>query len=395
MTDTTLTLDATRDTVESDTVHLFDILKILADNFRLLLLVPIAAALVALAICFWIAPTYTATTRFMPPQQQQQNGASMLLQNLGALGGLAGAASGLKNPVDQYVGFLKSDHVQDALIERFKLAELYDTRFIEDTRKRLASHVVIVGGKEGLISISADSRSPVFSAELANAHVHELGRLLSRLTLTEAQQRRVFFEKQLASAKEKLVGAEQSLKSSGVNSSALKASPAAAVEGLARLRASITAQEVKVSSMRGYLTDSAPDFKQAQIELSALRGQLMRTELESPASAAGDSDYVSRYRNFKYFETLFELYAKQFELARMDESREGNTIQVIDMAKPPERNSSPKKALVFALTWLVAGMVLLVFIFLRQALAGRAENPETAKKWALLRRSWAEAIGRA
>jgi tyrosine-protein kinase Etk/Wzc len=393
MTDTTQTVEAAGSIAESDAVHLLDILKTVADNFRLLLLTPIAAALVALGICFWVDPTYTATTRFMPPQQQQQNGASMLLQNLGALGGLAGAASGLKNPMDQYVGFLKSDYVQDALIERMKLAELYETKYIEDTRKKLASQIMIIGGKEGLISVSASSTSPAFSAELANAHVQELGRLLSRLTLTEAQQRRGFFEKQLMSAKDNLVTAEQSLKASGVNSSALKASPAAAVEGLARLRASITAQEVKVSSMRGYLTDSAPDFKQAQLELSALRGQLMRTELESPASNSGESDYIGKYRNFKYYETLFELYAKQFELARMDESREGNTIQVIDIAKPPERSSSPRKTMVMAVTWLVTGMALLVFIFLRQAITGQTQSPETAEKLALLRRSWSKALG--
>ena len=46
--------------------------------------------------------------------------------------------------------------------------------------------------------------------------------------------------------------------------------------------------------------------------------------------ARGGPDYVSKYREFKYQETLFELFARQYELARVDESREGALIQVVD-----------------------------------------------------------------
>lgn len=125
----------------------------------------------------------------------------------------------------------------------------------------------------------------------------------------------------------KTIKAEQTLKSSGIHGSAIKASPQAAVEGLAKLKAGITAQEIKLASMRGYLTEFAPDFKQAQTEMSALRGQLARAEKEEPASS-GDSDYIAKFRDFKYHETLFELFAKQYEIARIDESREGAPSQI-------------------------------------------------------------------
>jgi capsule polysaccharide export protein KpsE/RkpR len=332
----------------------------------------------------------------MPPQQQQ-SGAAAMLAGLGALGGLAGAAGGLKSPADQYVAFLKSNSVQDALIDRFKLTDRYESKFRADTRIALTSSVLIASGKDGLISIDVSDKEPVFAAQLANAHVEELRILLNRIAVTEAQQRRLFFENQLNKTKENLVIAEQALKSSGVNSGALKANPQAAVEGLARLKAGVTAQEIKLSSMRGYLTESAPDFKQAQVELAALRGQLARAEREEPAivgASSGASDYIAKFRDFKYQETLFELFAKQYEMARIDESREGSVIQVLDKAEAPERKSKPKKAQIALMASIATGFAMLLFVFIRQALRGAAQSPESAEKLDRLRRAWGKALGR-
>ncbi|WP_296529770.1 Wzz/FepE/Etk N-terminal domain-containing protein [Rhodoferax sp.] len=378
---------------EDDEISLLDLLQVVVDNLRLLVLGPLAAGLLALGISFSIAPTFTATTKFLPPQQQQSAAASMLA-SLGALGGLAGAATGIKNPNDQFVAFLQSRTVQDALIDRFKLMDRYEVEFRDSARKTLGGNVKISSGKDGLITIDSSDTDKVFAAQLANAYVEELRTLLGRLAITEAQQRRVFFEKQLNDAKDKLVKAELALKASGVNSNVLKTDPAAAIEGLARLKATIAAQEIKLASMRGYLTESAPDFKQAQTELSAMRQQLSRAEAAEPNNNSKDGDYVSKFRDFKYYETLFELFAKQYEMARIDESREGAVIQVLDVAVPPELKTKPKKALIAMLTTLATGFALLLFVFIRQALNNAGRTPESAEKLAQLHRAWAAAIGK-
>jgi tyrosine-protein kinase Etk/Wzc len=380
---------------DDDEISLLDLLQVVAENLRLLIFGPLAVGLLALGIAFTIAPTFTATTRFMPPQQQQSS-AAMMLQSLGALGGLAGAAAGLKNPNDQYVAFLKSETIANALLDRFKLVERYESKLKMDARERLAAASNISAGKDGLISVDVDDKDPAFAAELANAYVQELGRLMSRLAVTEAQQRRAFFEAQLAQTKDKLVQAELALKASGINSSALKSNPEVAVKAVAELQAQIAAQEIKLGSMRGYLTETAPDFKQAQTELAALRAQLTKAE-RSPATpvTGADADYVARYRDFKYYETLFELFAKQFELAKIDEAREGAVIQVVDLAQPPERKRKPKKAQIAVLSTLAAGFVLLLFVFVRSALRGASQDPASAPKIALLRHAWNRALGRA
>ena len=379
-----------------DELDLLDLLQVVTDNLRLLVVGPLLAGLVALGITFILAPTYTATTRIMPPLQQQSS-AALMLQNLGSLGGLAGAATGLKNPNDQFMALVGSESVANALVDQFKLVHRYDMDYQVDARLRLTKLTQINSGKDNLITIEVDDQDPAIAAQMANAYVDELAKLLSRLAITEAQQRRAFFEKQLVQTRQNLTTAEIALRNSGVNSSALKSSPEAAIRSVAEIQARITAQEVKISTMRGYLTESSPDFKLAMTELSALRAQLGKLESSAatvPATPA-DSNYIARLRDVKYLETLNELFSRQFELAKADEAREGPVIQIVDVARVPERRSKPKRAVTAVLVFLVTGVLLLVFVFVRQSIRGASQHPDAAHKVLSIKTSWRRSLGRA
>jgi tyrosine-protein kinase Etk/Wzc len=382
---------------DDDEISLLDLLQTVVENLRLLVLGPLAVGVLALGYSFSIPPSYTAKTQFLPPQQQQSAAASMLA-SLGSLGSLAGAVGGIKNPTDQFIAYMKSVTLQDALIDRFKLQELYEAKSKTDARIALTGRVRVASGKDGLMSVEVDDKDPQFAAVLANAHVEELAKLLSKLATTEAQQRRLFFEKQLSLAKDKLIQSEIALKATGVSGSVLKSNPVSAVAAVAGLQASVTAQEVKLGSMRGYLAESAPDFKLAMSELATLRAQLSKQEKDSPATsgkASTEGDYITKYREFKYHETLFELFSKQFELAKVDEAREGAVIQVLDIAHAPEKKAKPKKAMIAIIAALASGFALLLFVFARQALSNAGQDSESAKKISQLKKSWLRALGRA
>lgn len=352
-------------------VNLLDLICVLARHWRLLTLGPLIVGMLAFGVTMMMAPIYTATTRFLPPQQQ--GSAAVMLQSLGALGGLAGAATGLKNPADQYAAFLKSRSVQDALVKKFGLMKRYEAELHTDALKRLNDWTRVSSGKEGLLSVEVDDEDPVFAANLANGYVQELERLLDRLAITEAQQRRAFFEKQLSQVKTSLVEAEKKLIATGVSLSVLKTDPAVAVSPVAQLQAQITAQEVKLSVMRTGLTDASPLVRQAQAELLALRAQADKLAAAQKMGDVGDPDYVARYRDLKYYETLFDLFAKQYELARIDEAREGAVVQVVDIAQAPEKKSRPQRLLIVLVVMVGTAGVLMSYIFLRRALGNDDE----------------------
>jgi uncharacterized protein involved in exopolysaccharide biosynthesis len=364
---------------------LLDLAVPLAENLRLLIAGPLLAGLVALGITFIIAPTYTARTTLLPPQQQQ-SAASAALSSLGALSGLAGLGSSLKSPAEQYVALMQSNTVTDRLIDQFKLMDVYEVKYREDARKELAKNVRIsVGKKEGLLSVEVDDTSPQRAAELANAHVEELRRISGGLALSEAQQRRVFFESQLKQTRDRLTSAQQALQASGFTQGALKAEPKSAAEGYARLRAEATAAEVRLQALRRSLSDSAPEIQQAQATLGALRAELAQAERSSEVAGNGSADYVTKYREFKYQETLFELFARQYEAARVDEAREGALIQVVDPALQPEKKSKPKRALTAVAATLAALLLLSGFVITRHFWRRSAAEPRNAEKLVQLR----------
>lgn len=354
---------------DDDGIAIVDIARLLVSRWKLLVLGPLTAGLLALGIAYLIPPTYTAMTTFLPPQQSQSAAASALA-SLGPLASLAGGAAGVKSTGEQYLALMQSVTVSDRIIEEFKLMNIYGRKFRAEARRLLSQNVrFALGKKDGLITVEVDDGDPQRAADMANRYVDELRRITATLAVTEAQQRRMFFEQQLKLGRDRLVQAQQALQSSGFNLSALKAEPRAAAEGYAKMKADITVAEVRLQALRGSLTDTSPEVRQQQLSLNAMREQLVK--VEAATQAPGGPDYVSRYRDFKYQEALFEVYARQFELARVDESREGALIQVIDVATPPEMKSSPKRGLIAVSATAGFAVLLAFWVLLRAAMQGR------------------------
>jgi uncharacterized protein involved in exopolysaccharide biosynthesis len=226
--------------------------------------------------------------------------------------------------------------------------------------------------KDSLIRVEVTDPDPTRAAAMANQYVEELRTLTNGLAVTEAQQRRVFFEQLLEQTRDKLATAQTALEGSGYSAGALNAEPRSAAEGYARLHAELTEAQIKLQVLRTSLADTSAEVLRAQESVNALSSQLAKIEAEDRAHPAS-SDYVNRYREFKYQETLFDLFARQYESARVDESREGALIQVVDAATPPERKSAPKRSLFGA----VAGLLGMFAATLYFALYARRRLVET------------------
>ena len=327
---------------EEDALDLGELLVPLRRQWRLLLGTTAIAGAAGAAGSFLITPEFTSMTTFLPPQQQQSSAASALA----SLGGLAGiGVGGVKNPADEYVSLMQSVTVADRMIDRFQLMDIYKAKYRANARKALGTQTQItLGKKDGIITVAVDDTDPKRAADMANQYVEELRRMTSVLAVSEAQQRRVFFEKQMQDTKTKLVAAQSALQQSGFTAGAIKTEPRAAAEQYAQLRAQATAADVKLQTLRNSLAESAPEVRQQSALLVALRSKLDQIEASTVPDPSAP-DYVSKYREFKYQETLFDLMAKQYELARVDESREGALIQVVDPAQPAELKSKPKRSL--------------------------------------------------
>ncbi|MGA2422846.1 MAG: Wzz/FepE/Etk N-terminal domain-containing protein [Terriglobales bacterium] len=383
--------------------HLLDLLIILTRRKRIILSTTLAAAVLAVIVSALMPNRYTSTANILPPQQSQSLAASMIGQ-LGSLGPMAAMAQkdlGLKNPGDLYVGMLRSRTAEDRLIRRFDLLRVYRVKTMSDARHDLEDASSIALGKEGFISISVEDKDRDRAPQIANAYVDELRQLTQDLSVTEAGQRRIFFERQLELAKNNLADAEQALKQTEQKTGLIQldGQAKAIIESVVKLRATIAAQEVALHARRLSSTEENPDVQLGEQQLSGMRTQLALMEKQSGDAgkfqvSAGNVpvgnvpeaglQYVRRLRDVKYAETIFELLAKQYEAAKLDEAKTAAVIQVLDPAIAPDRKSSPRRSLIVLGTMGFGFLAAVAYVVAAAAFAEMRQAPGTERRLEML-----------
>lgn len=365
-------------------------LLIIAKRKSLILKFTAATAILSVIVSLLLPKFYTAQTRIMPPQQNQSLSMTAMLSQLGPLAALAGQGLGLRNPGDIYVTMLKSDTIADAIIDKFSLMNVYRSKFRVDARKSLARNSEIAAGKEGIISISVDDRDPKRAADIANAYASELEQLSRTLAISEAAQRRVFFERETKAAIDDLSNAELALKQTQEKTGMimLDAQSRAIIETLTSLRARVAAKEVEIRAMQSFAAPGNPDLERAREELAALEAQEAKLEMGNGKQGIANVpienvptaglEYIRRYREVKYREALFELLAKQFEVAKIDEARDTFLVQQLDKASVPERRSWPKRALIVIGATMLSLLLSILFAYYLEKLERAREDPQFA-----------------
>jgi tyrosine-protein kinase Etk/Wzc len=345
--------------------QLSEVMPVISMLFRrrwLLAKATTVAALLALGTSLVMKPYYQATTILMPPASTSM-GLSAAIG--GALAGnaaplIADGSLGIKNTGESYVSLLSSRTVEDAVIRRFNLMDEFKKKRMSDTRKVLEERITIFyGPRDGLIRMSVEDHDPDRAAELANGYVEEFRKFSATLAVTEASKRRQFYQQELTNTKDKLADAEQQLKISEERTGILNtdAQAKALIESSAALRAQVASKEVQITSLEMYAAENNPTLETAKRELAALQSQLSRLDTSRVGSSEdlilskgniseGSIEYIRRLRDVKYYETLFEMLAREFESAQLDEARQGATIQIVDKALPPDKKMPQYRAFI-------------------------------------------------
>jgi tyrosine-protein kinase Etk/Wzc len=390
-------------------VSVLDIMVLLSGHKRFIGRFVFVALVLAIVVSFLLPIRYEAQILLLPPQQSSSMSSALLgqLGNLGSLGSLAslaGGGLGLKNPVDMYVSLLTSRTVEDAMIQRFGLMAEYREKRLSDARKEFEHRTTVVAGtKDGLIRISVEDGDPKRAADLANGYVEEFRRLSASLAITEAARRRLFFEQQLQQAKGNLTDAEEAMRKTQQSTGVLQIDSQARslIESAAVLRGQVVAKQVQIQSMQSFAANDNPSLILAKQELAALQTQLQ--QLAGSQQDAGSDinlskgrvtgaglEYIRRLRDLKYHETVYELLAKEFEVAKLDEAREGAIVQVVDPAVVPDKKSSPHRTFIVIGVTVLAFVVAVFSVFMRESWTQSAEQPENRQRLEMIKERWTE-----
>ncbi len=341
----------------------FGALTHLARGKRLVLLVTGIAFLIGIVVSLLLPVSYTATTKIMTPQQTQPSAAMLMSQlaiNPAATNPLSVATGGLslRNPNELYLGLLASRPVADGIIAEFGLSGVYHAKDMTAARKALADRTIVTSEKSTLISISVTDTDKKRAAAIANAYPEQLRNLTKNLAVTEASQRRLFYEQRLKDAKTDLVNAElafqQIQKQKGLIQ--LDAQTKALITSLADLHAEVADKEVQLQALRSYSTEQNPEVQLLESQLSSLQDQTAKLEERSGSPESGGldladvagagADYLRAEHELQYRQALFDLLLKQYDAARWDESRNAAVIQVVEDAIPPDAKSAPRRTVI-------------------------------------------------
>lgn len=373
---------------------MLDLFWVLFSRRRALLIGTTSFTVLALLTALPLPNRYTATTVMLPPQQDHSMEAALLSQassGLGMLGSLAQQTLGLKNPNDMQVALIQSRTVEDGLLHNFDLMNVYHDKRESDARKDLERNTSIDSGlKDGLIRISVTDRSPERAAEMANGYVDGYKKLSAGLAVSEASQRRLFFEQELAKESDKLADAEDALAKVEQQTGLIEpqGQATAVIQSVAALRSQIAAKQVQVDVMHKFAADQNPDLQIAEQELAGLRQQQAQMGTDTDTQSGeflmpkgtvprAALEYARRLRTVKYQEAIFSFLETQFELAKMQEAKEGSVIQVVDPAVPPDKKSGPPRTLI-VFGGLVGGLLLTsLWIFFTETLSLARKDPQS------------------
>ena len=365
---------------QEEEINLLDYWQVLVKRRRLIYWIVGIAIIFSIVISLLLPKIYAATASTLPPQQDSMGsffGSGLEGLPAGSLGMMSGLL-GMKTPADLWVGLLKSNSVTDAIIDRFRLKELYKKKTQEKTRTNLKENIKILKQKEGIISITVEDKDPQRAADMANAFIEELDKINKKHGMSSGRRTRIFVEKRLAEARTDLAEAEEAVKSFLEKNKAVKLDVQSkeTLEAIGDIKGALMAKEVELQTYLSFATPDHPEVKILRAEVEGLNDKIREL---SEGGEKGDNSkvndifipakkmprlglqYVRLLRKSKIQETLHTLLTQQYEMARIQEAKDSPTVQVLDIAKVPEEKTKPKRGLIVLLTSFTA-LFLSIFI---------------------------------
>ena len=337
----------------------------------------------SLLIAFLIPVQYASTTRLMPPDPPGGQGMAMLAGIAGkmgaSLGALGGNLLGMNTSADLFAGVLESRTVQNDLIAKYDLRQVYGERRWVDTRKELARRTDIsIDRKSGILTIQVVDHDPKRANALAQEYVAQLNEVVTQLNTSSAHRERMFLQERLGQVKSELEFAERDFSRFASKNATIdiEVQGKAMVEAAAMVEGQLIAAQTELQGLRQIYADQNVRVRAAQARIEELRRQLMKmggkTESEGVELSKEDDPYPSirklpllgvtyadLYRRMKVEETVFETLTQQYEVAKVQEAKEVPSVKVLDPAEVPEKKVFPPRVLLIvvgAILALIAGI---------------------------------------
>ncbi len=334
-----------------ETVSLLELTSVLLNRWKLVAGLPLAAAFVAAVVSLVIAPKYTATATFVPETESKGLNLPSGISGLAAQFGVGIPSAGGANSPAFYAKVLDSRTLKDQVLltsfpdprtaaptDSAMLLDILEvegeTNFerLEAGREELDDRFSVdVDNETNVVAVSAETRYPALSAEVANLFIDLLNRFNLETRQSNAQERRRFIEERVEDAEGELRAAEADLQRFLEQNRQFRGSPDLSFQ-YERLERQVTIKQEVLTTLR-----------------------------------------------------------RQYEEARIQEVNDTPVITVIDRAVPPEEKSSPKRRQNVILAFFAGGVLGVAGAYGREFVErarerDREEFEEFSSRWTAMKR---------
>lgn len=395
----------------NDVVHLGDYWRVVLKYKRMIVAIVVAASVLAVVASLLMKNVYRAEAVIIPISSKGGGGGlSSLASQFGGLASLAGVSlPGGPGELEKIMAILRSRTVTenviaaenlmpvlyvgrwDAKAGKWKSDDPKDIPDMEDAVLKMKSAVSAVDDKKAkTIKIYGVSFDPRLAARMVNGYVDQLQAFINSNAFTMAKRNRMFIEGQLEENKQDLLEAGKEIndyyKGGRVSSSDAKVDvPLAKKSGPAIQRDNETAKtqddgttgqrdDEKVLVANNDAKVEGGEVSESDAALSALLTQ--KEDLEKKLAEARVVPNVPQQVYLSYLMLRRELLGKmnallttQYEMAKIEESKEDLAFQVIDRAVPPMKKFKPKRAQICIMAFFASLFVAVLLAFGREYLA--------------------------
>jgi capsule polysaccharide export protein KpsE/RkpR len=337
-------------------------LRLLWSRRQLMLYWAVAGCCAAVVLALVIPKQYVSSAKLMPPETQSTS------KLAGGFGSIASGLMGISSSGAMLVALMCSRTIEDRMIERFNLKQVYRVRLQQDAYTRLQAKTSFsVEPKSGIVALSVTDGDPQRAAAMARAYVEELGVLMTQLNNSSAHRERVFLQDELQVVKVEMEKAEKDFSEFASKNGAMDITEQGRVmiDGSVKIRGELIAEESQLEEMRQIYSDSSPRVHVLQARISELVNQQKRLlgtytgKSFAEGQASGGSFPSLRqlpilgvpYRKFqklKIEEAVYETLRRELDSAMMQEARENPTVEILDLPVVPDRKSFPPRLLIIA-----------------------------------------------
>ena len=357
-----------------------DYLVLLLRHQRFLLLTTLIIAVITAVISFFLPKWYRAESVILAPSEEFSLFPTSSLSKL-SLSSLSLSPGAEK--LERYTAILESRSITDQVIQKFDLVNVYEVDDIEEARKALAGNTEFEIEEEGTVRISVWDKSKERVTQMTNYFVIALDSTNRLLNSKEARFKRMAIENRYDQNIRDMENAENDYKIFQEENDIISLPDQAEVtiKATAELIAQTSLLRLELRVKEKSLGSSHSDIKKIKSRLQETETQLR--ELMEPENTAHESseedkifipfkkfpelsiEFISLKRNLEAQIQIFELLTEQLEMARLMETKDTPTIQVLDYAVPPIKKAWPKRMLIVIVTAISAFILSVVMIILK------------------------------